>query len=301
MTRRAVAPSPLVAAPAWVRAVRPGATGVEVLGRRGDDTHVVRLRDADGAPLVLKRYDDGRGPHAARTMRAVGRALAATGGDAALGVPAVRRWHAHAGVLVQAAVPGRPLLPLLTTARRRAALTHAARALAALHTSGARVRPATAMTDHLAELIHPAPEHVARSVPALGPRLRAVAAALRRWQAATGPAAAVPVHRDAHPRQMTLDGTRAWLVDWDLAARGDAALDVANFALYLRTRLEHDGDGAARTFLAAYRAHGLEVDGRLDAFTACMALRLVCKTWRLGRPGWRARMAALLTLAEQHI
>jgi aminoglycoside phosphotransferase (APT) family kinase protein len=140
---------------------------------------------------------------------------------------------------------------------------------------------------------------VARVVPGLASRIDEVAAALRRWQAAAPPVASVPIHRDAHPRQMTLDGTRVWLVDWDLAARGDAALDVANFALYLRTRLANDGEGAAQAFLAAYHTHGSDVSGRLGPFTACMALRLVCKTWRLRPPDWRAHTAALLTLAER--
>lgn len=299
MTPRPTAPHTQAAAPAWVRALRPGVADVRILGERDGTPHVVALDSHGGEPCVLKRYDDGRGPQAARTMRAVARALAGTGGSAALAVPAVHRWHAHAGVLAQAAVPGRPLLPLLTTTRRRSALTHAARALAALHTSGARIGPATTMADHLAELIHPEPAHVARAMPALGPRIRAVEASLRRWQSAAPHVPAVPIHRDAHPRQMTLDGTRVWLVDWDLAARGDAALDVANFALYLRTRLGEDGDGAAGTFLAAYRDHGGDVAERLGAFTACMALRLVCKTWRLRPPGWQTRMRALVTLAER--
>jgi aminoglycoside phosphotransferase len=299
MTARRAAPPARVAAPDWVRVLHPGVVLVDILGTRDGAAHVVGLAGPGGVPLVLKRYDDGRGAHAVRTMRAVQRALEATGGSATLAVPTVHRWHAHAGVLAQAAVPGRPLLPLLATPRRRTALTHAARALAALHTSGARTGPVTAVADHLAELIHPRPEQMARAVPALGPRIRAVTAALRRWQAAAPPVEAVPIHRDAHPRQMALDGRRVWLVDWDLAARGDAALDVANFALYLRTRLAHDGHGAAEAFLAAYRAHGVDVADRLGVFTACMALRLVSKTWRLRPPGWQARMRAFLTLAEQ--
>jgi aminoglycoside phosphotransferase (APT) family kinase protein len=290
-----------VAPPEWVRALRPCVTHVDVLGTRNGAAHVVGLEGPGCVPLVLKRYEDGHGERAVRTMRAVRRALAATGGSAALGVPAVHRWHTHANVLAQAAVPGYPLLPLLATARRRAALTHAARALAALHASGARTGPATTMTDHIADLIHPPPEHLARALPGLAPRIRKVAAALRRWQTGSPPATAVPVHRDAHPRQMTLDGSRVWLVDWDLAARGDAALDVANFALYLRTRLANDGEGAAETFLAVYHAHSSNMSERLGPFTACMALRLVCKTWRLRPPGWRARMTALLTLAERSL
>ena len=293
-----------VTAPDWVRALSPAVTRVDVLGTRDGIAHVVGVRTArigpDDGPLVFKRYDDGRGPHAVRAMRAVGRALRASD-DAPLAVPAVHHWHARTGVLVQTQVPGRPLLPLLATRRRHDALVQAARALAALHASGARIGPATTMVDHVAELIHPPPEVVARAMPALGPRIRAVAAALRRWQAGAPPVAAVPIHRDAHPRQMTVDGPRVWLVDWDLAARGDAALDVANFALYLRTRLAHDGDGAAETFLAACRAHGSHPGDRLGAFTACMALRLVCKTWRLRQPGWPARMRTFLALAERAV
>lgn len=289
---------PRLAAPAWVQAAEPTLGAVTVLGELEGVPHVVLGRDARGTPLVLKRYVDATGHHAARAMRSIGRDLASRGPDVVLAVPTVRRWRPSLGVLVQSAAPGPSVLASLDTPHRRRVLTAVARALADLHRSAARPGRVTSMADHVADLIHPHPAVVARAVPELGGRIRQLTTALVGWTPAT-PVPAVPIHRDAHARQMTLDQGRVWLVDWDDAARGDAALDVANFALYLRTHVTDHAEAAADHFVDAYLAAGPAVADRLDAHTACMALRLACKTWRRRGPHWRRRMAAFVSLAER--
>lgn len=62
------------------------------------------------------------------------------------------------------------------------------------------------------------------------------------------------LHRDFYPDQLLLDGTRTWVVDLDLAADGDPALDAGNMIghlleLSLRTAARHGAlIVAARTF-----------------------------------------------------
>jgi aminoglycoside phosphotransferase (APT) family kinase protein len=57
--------------------------------------------------------------------------------------------------------------------------------------------------------------------------LEAAAAAL------PAPARAVPVHRDFYYSQLLFHGPETILIDFDLIARGDPAIDVANFLAHL--------------------------------------------------------------------
>lgn len=279
---------PAWAAP-WVAGPR-----VEVLGMHDGHPHVVAGVAPDRRRVVVKRVPARRGAHAVRVMRAVARAL---GDDAALCVPVVRHWHPRPGVVVQDAAEGTVLLQGLGTRRRRSLLVRAAEALATLHACDASVQPVTSMRDHVVDLIHPHPRALAAAEPALASRVRAL---VRTLVACAPPAGTpvVPIHRDAHARQMIVDGPRLTLVDWDLAAAGDASLDVANFAMYLRTHLAA-GDRAAATFLDAYARRARDVTPGLGAATALTGLRLAVKAWRLGRPGWRRRCEQRLADAER--
>ena len=58
--------------------------------------------------------------------------------------------------------------------------------------------------------------------------------ALRAWAAQLPPLpAAAPVHRDFYYSQLLFDGPRLTLIDFDLFALGDPAIDVANFTAHL--------------------------------------------------------------------
>lgn len=282
--------------PAWARRAQPDGLAATVLGSRGRTAHVLSVATPDG-DVVLKRYPPGDGAKVARHMRAIRQALDADGATR-LAVPAISRFDAGSGVLAQTAAPGRPLLPLLRSAGRARALTAAAEALVALHHCGARLGRVTTIADHVADLMRPHPRGVARALAVERPRIHAVLEALT---ARTGPPPMVtPVHRDVHARQMMLDGGRVWLVDWDLAAMGDPALDVANFRVYLRTHLD-DGERAAAQFLDRYARHDPAMPARLPVYEALTYLRLVCKAWRLRPAGWRTRLRSHLRAAERRL
>lgn len=81
-------------------------------------------------------------------------------------------------------------------------------------------------------------------------RLALLAEARPRWRArleglgsaCTGLAVSLPaappraLHRDFHPDQVLVDGDRLWLLDLDLQAQGNGALDAGNFAAHLVER-----------------------------------------------------------------
>lgn len=283
-----------VALPRWVRQVRPRLWHAAVLGRRGASTHVVSGTTPAGR-VVLKRYDTSDGPATVAVMRRLQRALARRG-ELRLAVPMVTGFDPATRVMTQREAPGRLLLPLLRGRGRARGLAAAADALVALHGCRTRIGPVTGIADHIADLIHPHPRLVARALPDVAPRIRAIVAGLLADTAM--PAIARPIHRDVHARQMLLDGSRVWLVDWDLAAMGDPALDVANFRVYLRTHLD-DGERAAAQFFDHYVRHDPAIHRRLPLLEAFTYLRLVCKIWRLRPPGWYPRLRGHLRSAER--
>lgn len=274
--------------PARVLGVSPAGPHVLALQARSDPWHWV----------VAKHYSDDSGARAASAMTALHAALEQLD-NPPLAVPRVLDWNGRRRVLLQSLAPGRPLLPELHSTRRRAALRAAGRALACLHRTPVRVGRITGVAEHLTDLVRPHPDVVALDLPALGARMRAVTAALRAWPPPSDVERPVAIHRDAHARQMFLDGPRVWLVDWDLFARGDAALDVANFAVYLRTHLTRDAEAAALDFVEAYVAAGADVTARLPRFTALTYVRLIAKNCRLRRPGWQQRIRLYLDRAER--
>ena len=91
------------------------------------------------------------------------------------------------------------------------------------------------------------------------PEIEALRAGLLAWAARLPAAAtAVPLHRDFYYSQVLFDGPRLHLIDFDLLALGDAAVDVANFTAHLAyLGLEQFGDlrrfdRESAAFLAVY-------------------------------------------------
>lgn len=293
----------VVPPPAWLAGVGalPLTGAARVLGRLNGEPHVVALcvsRDEEPGE-VAKHYPSGNALHVAGIMRALGHAL---GPKAPLAVPAVLACESQGLVLVQTAARGRPLLPLLQSDDRSAALRAAGRALACLHQQRVFAGRLVTMSDHLRDLIHPHPEMVADALTDIGGRVRALMAALLGRDRATVVERAVPIHRDVHARQMFLeDDQRVWMVDWDLFAYGDPALDVANFSVYLRTHLTNHAEDAALRFLSAYAEAGGDVSKCVATHMALTYLRLVCKAHRLRGDGWRDRVDNYLARAEAHL
>ena len=132
-------------------------------------------------------------------------------------------------------------------------------------------------------------------------------AALRYW-AGQLPAleTATPVHRDFYYSQVLFDGVRLTLIDFDLLALGDPAIDVANFLAHLffmaLDRL-NDLEALSREaglFLETYASHCF-VD---EAFLQRMSFYEAATFFRLMkvvavRPNWSRHFETLLRRTEQ--
>ncbi len=132
-------------------------------------------------------------------------------------------------------------------------------------------------------------------------------AALRHW-AGQLPVleTATPVHRDFYYSQVLFDGVRLTLIDFDLLALGDPAIDVANFLAHLFfMALERLNDLEALSreaglFLETYARHCF-VD---ESFLQRMAFYETATFFRLMkvvavRPNWSRHFETLLRRTEQ--
>lgn len=122
------------------------------------------------------------------------------------------------------------------------------RSLARLHRSGVRAEREWTPEDE-AEVLRKA---VARMPEASG----VVEALIARMLAADREVATI--HRDFYPDQVLIDGARVWLLDLDLYANGDPAVDTGNFLAHLdEYAIRHGWNPAslshqAAAFLAGY-------------------------------------------------
>jgi len=259
--------------PALAGLLREG--DARLVAHRPERRAVVRSADGTYAKVV-------RPEHAAQVAEAT-RAAAVPG----LHVPRVLDVDETAGVVTTAALPGVTLHQLLAdrSSQAVAAARAVGAALALLHASPLPV--GAVVHDGAAEL-----------------------AVLHRWErlaAAHGFAGAeplpdvlpgpggagplVPVHRDLHDKQALFDGDRVGLLDFDLAAAGEAALDLANLLVHLELRgLQGIGTSelvraAADAVLEGY-APSEAVLARLPAYDLATRRRLVAVY------GFRPRHAA---------
>lgn len=118
------------------------------------------------------------------------------------------------------------------------------------------------------------------------------------------PGPRVAVHRDLHDDQLIvgLDGTVA-LIDWDLLAKGDREVDLANLGVHMILRAWQGrgspGDAwkARKAVLDGYASRGSELNfEKLDFYERTTALRLVM-VYRL-RPRWVSLIPGLMDLAK---
>jgi aminoglycoside phosphotransferase (APT) family kinase protein len=257
--------------------------------------------DAAGTrPIIAKCFGDDTGEHTFLVMTALAGALARHP-NPTLALPAALCYDSARRCLVQQRVEGSPFFFLAGTAQFLPALQRAGDALADLHALDVTVGKTTRIADHLRDLIHPHPLELAERLPEHRTRIRSLVTALEaaeaRFAAGVTPR---PIHRDFHLRQLFLDEKgRVWVIDWDLFARGDPALDVGNFLMYLETRLDSDREAAAEVFLESYFGRGSgDVYPRIGFYKGLNYLRRASKHCRLAQPGWAAKSAMMLARAE---
>lgn len=164
-------------------------------------------------------------------------------------------------LFVQAHAAGHTLQDLVPHVKAGALVRRAAEALAKLHRSAAPCEGligAYTLDDELAAL-HRFREEMTAHRPAFALEAESFRAALEAWGRQL-PALDAPtlIHRDFYYSQLLFDGPRVTLIDFDLLALGDPAIDVANFSAHLfllgLDRLS-DGDALAaeaEAFVQAY-------------------------------------------------
>lgn len=186
---------------------------------------------------------DHRTPALHDRLRAAG--LDGTGDT---GVPAAGARIDALGMWMQDLVPGRMLTGLIAPGGAPGPLARAGRALARLHAARVPAGRAWRMEDELAVMRRALDE---AGQTALAGRIGARVTALP-------PGPVCGIHRDFYPDQVLIDGGRAWLLDLDLYADGDPAIDLGNFLAHLDEHAIRNGwdpdalAPQAAAFLAGY-------------------------------------------------
>lgn len=260
---------------------RPGAA---LVVHRPERRAVVRLTAASGG--------------AATYAKVVRSAAAATAGAQAAAVVPLRTpklLGVEERVLRWSQLPGVPLHTVLAETGTISRLPAVGRAVRALHDTvpppGARLHDATAEVGVIDAWLARTSPYDPGLVRSLEPTRDTVAA---RLGAGRGPLALV--HRDLHDKQLLLDGDDVGLLDFDLLAAGEAALDLANLLVHLELRSLQGSISTERARLLAEAllegyAPGPAVLARLCAYAAAARLRL-CLVYRF-RPGSGSCIEAL--------
>lgn len=256
-----------------------------------------------GRCFIAKTFSDETGARTFAVMRALEQALSQRAAAApTLAVPRALWYDAVQRCLVQERVEA----PCIASLSRRPTIADAMRAtgvaLAELHALDLPKLPVRSFDEHVDDLIRPHPEALAERCPQLAPALSAV---LEGCRAATvGAEANLPaiLHRDFHPRQIFRNRRHVWVIDWDLAAAGDPALDVGNFLVLLE--LKYGGTPLSRfmaeAFLAGYATRSAawpSMRARVPGWQAATCLRRACKAIRLAGDAGRDEAQRLLDQA----
>ena len=175
-----------------------------------------------------------RGPDR-RTQKLLG-ALERAGLDHArgsrIGVPRAVGVVPELGLTLQSECPGVVPTQRMEHPDAIRVMEQVAEALATLHHASVSTSRTHTMDDEL-EILRSGLSRVADDLPHRRKRIDAVLAECERVARGVEPSMRCGLHRDFHPDQILVDGDRMSLLDLDLYAVGDPALDVGNFSAHL--------------------------------------------------------------------
>lgn len=254
-----------------------------------------------GQRVIAKWYGDTMGSATFTLMQSLDVQLQAMEGGV-LAAPRPLFYDQEAQMLVQQAAPGKPYEDLLTRPRYRHYLRQVGRALACLHRlPGVGAASGKCVEDHMKELMRPHPFILAQAVPELRARVEGLMAEMLRIEAAWGANWATAwLHRDFHIGQLFYGRGRVWVIDWDLAAYGDPALDVGNFLQNLNKYMGRKAQSGRAAFIEGYLENGeAAVVERSPLYEGLNNLRRACKAFRQQAPGWRQDASHFIDAGEQ--
>ena len=133
---------------------------------------------------------------------------------------------------LQRKVPGELATKLLAEASGVALAKRIAQAIHKLHQAGISTSRCHTMADEL-RILHERLLHVAQMKPQWTQRLERLLDAGDRLGNTISEACFRGIHRDFYPDQVIADGSRLYLLDFDLYCKGDPALDLGNFLGHL--------------------------------------------------------------------
>lgn len=252
----------------------------------------------------------GLNRNAVEVQRALGERSAARARETAPGaapaiVPQVLGIVPEAGLWLQRLLPGEPSERHFLPASNPAIARRVADALADLHDEPVATARTWSVGDEL-DMLRERLGRAARERPALAGRIEAVLAACIERAAGLPATPPTGIHRDFHPGQVLVDGERLVLLDFDLYAVGDPALDVGNFAAHLiELAVRRHGDPDAllphrQALVGQYRSRRPAVGASaIEDWTALSLARHV--ELSLCHPDRVATTEIMLRLSERHL
>jgi Ser/Thr protein kinase RdoA (MazF antagonist) len=132
----------------------------------------------------------------------------------------------------QLKAPGETATRLLAGPGGVALAARVAEAIHKLHTAGIPSGRTHGIAEEL-RILRDCLTKVMELKPQLGARVQRLEAACRRLGEELPAAVPCGIHRDFYPAQVLVDGSRLFLIDFDLYCMGDAGLDPGNFIGHL--------------------------------------------------------------------
>jgi hypothetical protein len=153
-------------------------------------------------------------------------------------IPRFRMW-------LQRKVSGTEATTLLLQNDGESVSRRIAEAIQKLHRAEIPTERGHSMADEL-RILHEHLPIVAETKPKLSKRIARLLTACDRLGASVRPSRLCGIHRDFYPAQVMAEGSRLFLLDFDLYCRGDPALDAGNFLGHLiEISLRQPGDARA--------------------------------------------------------
>jgi hypothetical protein len=153
-------------------------------------------------------------------------------------IPSMQMWF-------QRKVPGQTVTKHLSTARGVDIARNVADAIHKVHQSGISTEKRHDMADEL-RILHECLAKVRQLRPQWASRVEAVGRGCDQLASSVPLPRTCGIHRDFYSTQVIFDGTRFYLIDFDLYCMGDPALDVGNFLGHVEEQaLRESGNPAA--------------------------------------------------------
>lgn len=247
---------------------------------------------------IRARGPDAKTPALQNALR-----LRGLDGSAGVGVPAVRGRIDALNLWLQERVPGRVGTDLMRDGAPTDVAARIGDALARLHLTRVETARRWSLHDEAA-VLDTALSAASEKMPDEAPRLAAIAKAARDLLDDLPQARETGIHRDFYSDQVLVEDARVWIVDLDLYAWGDPAIDLGNFTahlaeLALRSRSAPEAlEAHEAAFISAYTLRAPGVDpGRIAVMKAVSLARHIDISTRHTNRAHTTRLLIELSLA----